>query len=416
MAKTEQNRGIPPLVWAALVAVILVAAVFGVRYLTREKVPVIVRPVSYQTISSTVPTNGKVEPVVPYQAHAPAAGIVQKIYVELGQQVQKGDLLISMNDADAQSRVASARASLSAARLTLDDMQHGGSYDDRSRNATDITNARNEQQQATRNLETLKNLQQHGAAAQGELTVAQQRLDTADFSLKNAVGHNTSRFSSQDLANQQAHVADAAANLAAAQNAVAGLNIRSPFAGTVYSIPVSPYDFVRDSDDLLDVADLNHVQIRAYFDEPEIGGLVNGQSVKIIWEAKPGKEWHGHLLRAPTTVIPYGGTRNVGEAIISVDDARGDLQPNADVTVTVTESERVNVLSVPREAVHTDGPKDYVYRIINGKLSSTPVEVGTFNLTNEEIRSGLTDKDVVVLGPATSGVELTNGLAVKIVK
>ena len=74
------------------------------------------------------------------------------------------------------------------------------------------------------------------------------------------------------------------------------------------------------------------------------------------------------------------------------------------------------MLSIPREALHTDGPRDYVYRIIDDKLSSTPVVTGVVNLTNAEIKSGLTDKDIVVLGPASSGIELTNGLQVKTVK
>ena len=68
--------------------------------------------------------------------------------------------------------------------------------------------------------------------------------------------------------------------------------------------------------------DLNHIQVRAYFDEPEIGELQSGQAVKIVWDAKPNRVWHGHIDRAPTTVTQYGN-RNVGECVITVDDARG---------------------------------------------------------------------------------------------
>ena len=124
----------------------------------------------------------------------------------------------------------------------------------------------------------------------------------------------------------------------------------------------------------IDVADLNKIQVHAYFDEPEIGKLAVGQAVKIAWDAKPTQIWHGHISLAPTTVITYG-TRNVGECIITVDDARGDLLPNTNVVVTVTTSQRFNALSIPREALHTDGG-DFVYRVVNGKLVRTPVQVG----------------------------------------
>ena len=168
-------------------------------------------------------------------------------------------------------------------------------------------------------------------------------------------------------------------------------------------------------DDLLDLADLNRIQVRAYFDEPEIGQLAVGQAVKIVWDAKPNQTWHGHISRAPSTVITYG-TRNVGECIITVDDARGDLLPNTNVTVTVTTSQRFNVLSIPREALHTEGSSDYVFRVINDKLVRTPVQVGVVNLTRVEITGGLTEKDTVATTATTSNRDLSNGLAVKIVE
>ena len=103
-----------------------------------------------------------------------------------------------------------------------------------------------------------------------------------------------------------------------------------------------------------------------YFDEPEIGKLAKGQPVRIVWEAKPGKQWHGHILRVPTTIMSYQGTRNVGECISSVDDNDGDMIPNTNVTVTVTEAQRSNVLTIPREALHSEGGRDFVYRIVGG--------------------------------------------------
>ncbi|HEX4650855.1 MAG TPA: HlyD family efflux transporter periplasmic adaptor subunit, partial [Granulicella sp.] len=190
-----------------------------------------------------------------------------------------------------------------------------------------------------------------------------------------------------------------------------GANIRSTIAGTVYSVPVSEYDYVNAGEELVDVADLNRVRVRAYFDEPEIGNLVDGQPVRIIWDAKPGKTWHGHIYRTPTTVITYG-TRNVGECIITVDDAKGDLLPNTNVTVTVTTREDDNVLSVPREALHTDGLQSYVFRVVNKRLVRTPVQVGVVNLTRAEITSGLSVKDVVALN-ALNNTDLTNDLAIK---
>jgi HlyD family secretion protein len=380
---------------------------------TREVIGIRASAVTHQNLLSTVSTNGRIEPIEYFQAHAPAPGVVSKIYVEVGQKIKKGDLLVTMDDAEATSRLATARSSLSTAQATAHDRSQGGSQEERIALAADLTRAQQQQQQAEKDLAALKQLQQKGAASAGEVAAAQQRVDSSNASLTSLKMRQTNRYSATDKDRVQAQVNDARAAVAAAQITYANANIRAPFPGTVYSIPVSQYDFVPAGEDLMDIADLNRIQVRAYFDEPEIGKLAVGQAVKIVWDAKPNQTWHGHISRAPSTIITYG-TRNVGECIITVDDAQGDLLPNTNVTVTVTTSQRFNVLSVPREALHTEGG-DFVYRVVQGKLVRTPVQVGATNLTRVEIMSGLTEKDTVALN-ATSNRDLTNGLNVKIVE
>ena len=409
---TTETRRPNPVVLLGIVLAIIVLAVVGIRSFTREAVEIRAAAVDHQNLLSTVSTNGRVEPVEYFQAHAAAPGTIAKIYVELGQKVKKGDLLIRMDDAEAVSRLATATATLRTAEANLHDLQQGGTQDERIGLTSDLSRAQIQQQQSVKDLAALKQLQQKGAASASEVAAAEQRLQAANASLDVLKTRTTQRYGASDIARAQAQVEEAKASVAAAQSAYAVVNIRSPLAGTVYSIPVSTYDFVQAGEDLMDVADLNRIQVRAYFDEPEIGKLAVGQAVKIVWDAKPDLTWHGHISRAPTTVITYG-TRNVGEALITVDDAHGDLLPNTNVTVTVTVSQRFNVLSVPREALHTEGASNFVFRVIDGKLVRTPVQIDVVTLTRVEITGGLTEKDTVALN-ATSNRDLSNGLAVKI--
>jgi HlyD family secretion protein len=412
MPTTETRRLNPLALWAIFLAVILIAFVL-LRSSTREQVEVRAAAVSHQNLVSSVSTNGKVEPIDEFQAYAPAAGVVAKVYVQVLQKVRTGDLLIKLDDSDAVAKLATATATLRTAEATLHDMEQGGSQEERITLAGDLNRAQLQQQQAASDLAALKKLEQKGAASPGEVLSAEERLQAANSSLQSVQMRTTQRYSSTDKARTEAQVANARAELVAAQSSYGTFNIRTPQAGTVYSIPVSTYDFVPAGETLVAVADLNKMQIHAYFDEPEIGKLAVGQAVKVAWDAKPNQTWHGHISIAPTTVITYG-TRNVGECIITVDDARGDLLPNTNVIVTVTTAQRFNALSIPREALHTDGG-DFVYRVINGKLVRTPVQVGVAtNLIRAEITGGLTDKDTVALG-AINNRELSNGLAVKIV-
>lgn len=411
MPTTETRRITPLTLWAILLTVAVLAYIIF-RSTTRDLVEVRASTVDHQNMVSSISTNGKVEPIGEFQAYSPAAGVVAKVYVEVLQKVRAGDLLIKMDDSDAVAKLASANAVLRTAEATLHDMEQGGSQEERITLGSDLSHAQIQQQQAQKDLVALQRLQQSGSASASEVVAAQERLENANASVQSIQNRTTQRYSPADKARIQAQVADARASLEAAQSTYNSYNIRTPQAGTVYSIPVSTYDFVPAGENLVDVADLNKIQVHAYFDEPEIGKLAVGQAVKITWDAKPTQTWHGHITVAPTTVVTYG-TRNVGECLITVDDARGDLLPNTNVIVTVTVAQRFNTLTIPREALHTEGG-DFVYRIINNKLVRTPVQVGLLNLIRVEITGGLSEKDIVARN-AINNRELTNGLPVKIV-
>jgi HlyD family secretion protein len=408
MASNPETRRSTPLLISLVVLVLIAAAVIGIRFLTRERVEVRVAHASYQDLLSTVSTNGKVEPIDEFQAHSPAPGVVKQIYVSVGDRVQAGQLLVKMDDAEPLARLASATSALRAAELAVEDMKRGGSQDERNGFAADQARAQSQERQAAADLAALQQLQQKGAASASEVDSARQRVQTAEASLHTIQQHSTQRYGDADRARAQAQLDDARAAVSAARIALNGVDIRAPQSGTVYSVPVSEYDYVPAGEDLLDVADLSHVQVRAYFDEPEIGKLAPGQPVKIVWDAKPGTVWHGRIVTAPTTVITYG-TRNVGECLIAVDNASG-LPPNSNVTVTVTVSQHLHVLSLPREALHTDGVKNFVFRVVDRKLVRTPVQVPAANLTRFEV-GGISASDTIATA-ATTNRDLADGLEV----
>jgi HlyD family secretion protein len=358
-------------------------------------------------------TNGRVEPLNDFEAHAPISGLVNKVFVHLGDHALIGQELIQMDDSQARRDLSTAEAGLASSVASLQAMQLGGNQDERLSANADLSAAQTQVQHDKESLTALQNLQTQGAASANEVALAQQRLSSEQARVAQLQTRRGNRYSADDLKAQKAQVAQQQVAVDAARSALAGVDIRAPFAGTVYALPIAQYAFVPAGEILIQIADLTKLQIKAYFDEPEIGLLKAGQPVTIVWPAKPGQLWHGHILQAPTTIVTYSGTRNVGECLISVDDAKGDLLPNTNVTVTVTEGSRNNVLSLPREALHTEGMNDFVYRIVDNRLVRTPVIVGLSNLTRFEIVSGLNEGDLIALG-ATTEADLSDGLRVKV--
>jgi HlyD family secretion protein len=410
MANTTNGRS-PLLLWA-VAAVLVVLIFFGVRRLTREELPLRVAEASYQDLEIKDSTNGKVEPQANFEAHAPAPATVKKLYVHSGDKVRKGQLLLALDDADAVAHAASALAALRSAQATDQAAQQGGTQEERAQLRGELSRARLERDQAQRDLDALKKLAAQGAAAPSEVAAAQQRLQVAQSALAVSEQRTTSRYSTADLANTRAALSGTQAAYAAANETVSNSNVRSATDGTVYYLPVSQSEFVQQGQLMLEVADLTKLQVRAYFDEPELGALRVNQPATIVWDALPDRLWHGHVLHIPSTIISYG-TRNVGEVLVSVDDADGRLLPNTDVKVTVLEQKMEHVLTVPREALHSENGKSYVYRMEKNVLRRVPVNVGARNLTQVEITSGLTEHDVVALS-TTNGEPLAEGVPVQV--
>jgi len=398
--------------WALglLIVAGLLVLFFGLRYLLRDQVTVRSAKVEFQPLISTLNTNGKVEPVDNYEAHAAAPGVVEKVYVDEGDKVSAGKLLLTLSAEDARARLAEAYAKLMSAQAALTAVKAGGTQEEQLSLSSQISTAQLQRDQAERDLAAVRQLQQKGAASSAEVESAEERFQTAQAQLQSLQKRRTGRYNAEETTRAEAAVADSRAAYAAAQDNLNSVELRAPFAGTVYSIPVSASDFVPAGEDLFDIADLNRIRVRAYFDEPEIGQLAVGQPVKIVWEAKPTSTWHGHIEATPTTVVPFG-TRNVGEALITVDDPDGQLLPNINVTLTVTTLSKSNVLSIPREALHTDGTQDFVYVIEGSKLRRTYIKVGALNLIRVEVLGGLTQGQTVALN-IIGATQLSNGLHV----
>jgi HlyD family secretion protein len=395
-------------------AVLLIVVFFTVRALTRDRLQVRVAQATHMQLISTVSTNGRVEPEVNYELHSPIATIVKEVYVQPGDEVAAGQLLMVLDNLQARAHEATAESGVKAAQAALEAATHNGTQQERQMAAADQTRARLERDEARQSLETLTKLNLTGAASPSEVTAARQRLETAEANLHAVEQSTVNRYSQAEIDRARAALADAGASLMAARQVATHTVVRAPAAGTVYHVDARRTEFAEEGKLLLQLADLRHERVRAYFDEPEIGRLAVGQKIQIKWDAKPGHIWNGHIERTPISVINLG-TRSVGEVLVKVDDADSALLPDTNVTVTATTSSEPNTLSIPREALHSENGKTYVFKVVKGALQRTFVTTGIINLTQAAILSGLVEGDIVATG-TVNGQPLQEGVPIKVVR
>jgi HlyD family secretion protein len=398
--------------WAILIGVIL-AAVILVLWLSFRRVQVPVRSArAYrETITSSIATNGRIEPIENFEAHTPLSATVKRVNASQGGWVKAAQLILQLDDADARAQLARAQAQLKGSQTELQAVSGGGTQEELLTSRASLVKAQADRDAAQRNLLAMQRLLQTGAASQAEVDTAQAQLRVADANVHMLEQKLHDRFSKDEIGHAQAQVAEAQAAVSAASDLLRNLNVVSPFAGMAYNLPVRKDSFVNAGDLLVQVADLHKVRLRAFVDEPDIGRLQIGQPVEITWDALPGRSWKGTVEYLPTNVVLHG-TRMVGEVTCILDNSDLKLLPNTNVAVSIIQARHDNALTVPREAVRQDSESKYVFQIVNGTLKRRNVQTSISNLTRVEITSGIPDDTILALG-ALNPQPLRDGLPVK---
>ena len=413
MDRKLRNRALLFLVVAGLVAFLLV------RISGRQPVAKIAatRPVR-QNIVASVSSNGKVEPIAPFNVWARSNTFVEKVYASEGQNVKKGQLLLELDVKDVTAQLAEAQSKLLRAQDDLRAAKSGGHPDEAARVAGDLIKAEADRDRLRRSHESLQRLLAQGAATKDELAANDLSLAKAesDVAKLTAAQAEFKRLVGVDATRAQFAVEQAQSDVAELQDKVRQGRISAPGDGTLYSLPVKTGDYVKVGELLAEMADLHKVRVRAFIDEPEMGGLEANLPVRITWDALPNRSWQGETEIIPKQVVARG-SRSVGELLCSVENSNLELLPNINVNVKINLKERMNVVTVPRGAVETEGGKRFVFVVREGAVGKTTLEkrqiaVGIADATSFEVLSGLQGNETVAL---PGDVDLRDGMAVKVI-
>ena len=374
--------------WIPISIILLLVALIGYFSLRTRPVGIRFATVTRGTITSTISTNGKIEPIQNFEAHAPGPTTVRKLYVAQGDHVKVGQLLLELDDSGALSDAAKAQAQVAGAEADLNAIKSGGTHEEVMTTQADLVRANTELSAAQSNLQTMQRLAQSGAASPAEVQNAETRVKTAQAQVNLLQQRSSNRFSPPEQERAQANLAQAKAAYSATQDVLAKTIVRSTVAGEVYSLPVKQGAFVNAGDLLVQVADLSHVMLRAYVDQPDIGRLAKGQTVLVTWDALPGRTWQGVVTQVPTTVVMHG-SRSVGEVTCEIDNSDRKLLPNIDVSVIIVTTRHDNVVMAPREAIRQSDGKRYVLEVQGDRLVRRDVDTSISNLTDIEITNGV---------------------------
>jgi HlyD family secretion protein len=355
-----------------------------------------VAPVKRQTLVSTLPTNGKVEPFAWQAVRATTAGAVSALNVRDGQNVAKGQVMATLTDPTLSADVEAAQAKVAEARAALSGLEAGGRPVDLSDIENRLARAKYDLQQSTAEYHSLVRLQEKSAATRVEVQAARDRMRQSEIEIDGLEKRRGTLVAKPDLTAAQARLHDAETALSLARERQALSLIRAPMAGTVYGLAVQAGAYLTEGGLVANVGELDRVRVRVFVDEPELGRVVVGQPVTIRWQALPSQEWTGTVERKPTSIQALG-SRQVGEVVCTIDNPGLELIPGTNVDAEIRTAVADNALVIPREALRHDGGGDYVFLVKDGQLERRAVKTGATSATLAQITTGLTEGDSVVL-------------------
>lgn len=350
-----------------------------------------------ETIVSSLSTNGKVEPIEWASARAERAGVVQRVFVQRGQEVAKGAALVQLDVTAAGSQLAAADAQIVQAQAQEQVLRQGGSQLSRTQIEGELAAAQVTLRNAQHEYEALQRLVAKQAAPRQEMEALRQRIEQTQVQIQALQQRRAALVSPTDLPVAKAKLNEAESSAEYARRTLAQSVIRAPISGTVYQFDLRLGAFVNPGDLVANVGRLVKVRVIVYVDEPDLGRVDVGMPVTITWDAMPGRQWTGSVDKLPTQVVAFG-TRQVGEVGCVIDNPDRDLLPGTNINAEIQSKVVQKALIIPTAALHREGGRTAVFVLVdNERVAKREIKIGVTSYTKAQVVQGLLDSDSVAL-------------------
>lgn len=324
--------------------------------------------ISYETenpfkttiVKKTVAT-GKVVPLEEIEIKPQITGIIDKIFLEEGSKVQKGDLIATVRVVPNEQSLISAQGRVNNAKIVLGNAE--------------ITYKRN------------KKLFDKGVISRQDFENIELNYNQAKQDLRNAE-------------NDYLIIKKGTAGTGAEANT----SIVAQISGTILEIPVKEGDQVIQSNNFNDgttiasIADMNKMIFEGKVDESEVGKLVKGSNIEVEIGAIEDEKFPAKLnFIAPKGTEENGAVQFTIKADVSLSEKffiRAGYSANADIVLQKKDS----VLSIKEALLRFDRETEEPYvEVKTGEDSfeKKKIKLGISDGVNVEVLEGVTAEDEI---------------------
>ena len=401
-------------------------------------------------IENNVMASGKVKALNTVDVGAQVSGEVTRLFVDVGDEVQKGDLIAQIDQVTQKNNLSNEQASLEQSEAALQSAR----AESLSRQASlksayaDLASRQSELKQAQSDFMRLQSLVAIDAISQQEYDTQATSVDTAKAAVANArAAIETAKAAiattEANINSQQAALRKSQTNVSTAQEDLSYTTIRAPMSGTVVSVTTEQGTTVnanQTAPTIVTLADLSTVRINAQISEADVINVKAGLPVYFNIIGNPDQKYDATLKAIEPAPEKISDTSSTDAAIYYVGyievpntERRFRIDMTAQVYIVINQAK--DALLIPSAALQPAGksrksgnPKKgaatadtsdtaasvdnnsrsdnnsrattAMVRVLkaDGEVVEQTVKVGINNRVNAEILSGLNKGDEVILG------------------
>ena len=339
--------------------------------------PVEIATVELGSLESTVTLSGRLSANEQVSIIPKASGIVESVNVRLGDMVEVGDILFTIEQNDYSRNVEQAQNSIQLAQKSVDQAANGLS-------SAKINFELNKEkiENAMINLERTRILYEEGAVSksqleQAELSASQLSLDALQGQVKQA-----------EIAYQQSlsQLEQAKVGYDQAQSGLDNTVVKSPIKGTVSALNVVQGQIAAATQVAATVVEMDRVYLQVNVVENIVTKLQEGQKAQVRVSALSEEFIDSTIEYVSPTADPRSQLYTVR---VYLDNADKAIKPGMSGEVKLVLDNVDQAIIVKSDAVLDEDGKSFVFVVQDGKAKKIAVEVGLDTGDQVEIRSGL---------------------------
>lgn len=352
---------------------------------------------------------------------------IKEIFVEVGQEVKKGDKLVEYSKEDIEAKIAECKAVLETAKRSLQDIQNSQQAE---KLQNDLANAQSRQQaqnayeSSRRECEnTIQELEQkikelqESNAEQSEVEAVKQQLETqrstlanltADYEkqcnqsqqnqgIQNQIDSLNNASKANAVKNAQAEVDKAKKSLSEAQSLLDTPVLVAESDGIVTAINYMPGEEVPADKAIVVIGDSQQKQVTISVSQEDIASVEIGQLVELRFSSAPESAVDGKVIKK--SLLPKDGGDGVSyEVTIALDEDDPELLEGMTCSVKFILKKVENVLTLANKAITLrDGKQFVTVKLPDGSHEEREIKTGFSDGRISEVTDGLSDGDIVVV-------------------